>query len=59
LGLIDGFGTVASVARDVIGYEKVVDFTTYETFADRFAKKLGAGMGSILKLELINKYNIN
>jgi protease-4 len=37
----------------------VVDFTTYETFADRFAKKLGAGMGSILKLELINKYNIN
>ena len=59
LGLIDGFGTVASVARDVIGYEKVVDFTTYETFADRFAKKLGAGVGSILKLELINKYNIN
>jgi protease-4 len=55
LGLIDGFGTVSSIAKDVIGYEKVIDFTTYETFADRFAKKLGAGIGSVLHSQIINK----
>ena len=55
LGLIDGFGTVSSIAKDIIGYEKVVDFTTYETFADRFAKKLGAGIGSVLHNQIINK----
>jgi protease-4 len=60
LGLIDGFGTVSSIAKDVIGYEKVIDFTTYETFADRFAKKLGAGIGSVLHSQIINKnYQLN
>jgi len=60
LGLIDGFGTVSSIAKDVIGYKKVIDFTTYETFADRFAKKLGAGIGSVLHSQIINKnYQLN
>jgi protease-4 len=60
LGLIDGFGDVYSVARDNLGYEEVVDFTTYETFADRFAKKIGAGISSSFDYNfLLNKFNIN
>jgi protease-4 len=60
LGLIDGFGTVSSVARDEIGFEKVVDFTTYETFADRFAKKIGAGIGHVINTNsFANKFQLN
>lgn len=60
LGLIDGFGDVYSVARDNLGYEEVVDFTIYETFADRFAKKIGAGISSSFNYSfLFNKFNIN
>ncbi len=42
LGLADGFGTVGSVARDVIKAEKLVDFTIKENIAERFAKRLRA-----------------
>jgi protease-4 len=48
LGLADGFGTVESVARDVIRAENIVDFTTKENFADRIAKRLGMGAMSAL-----------
>ncbi len=40
LGLADGFGTVGSVARDVIKAERMVDFTIKENIAERFAKRL-------------------
>jgi protease-4 len=43
LGLTDGYGTVESVARDVIKAEEVVDFTRKENLAERFARKFGAG----------------
>ncbi len=46
MGLADDFGSVDSVARDVIKVENIVDFTTREGFADRLAKKLGAGVAS-------------
>ncbi len=46
MGLADEMGTVDSVARDVIKVENIVDFTTREGFADRIAKKLGAGVAS-------------
>lgn len=46
MGLADAIGSVDSVARDVIKVEKIVDFTTREGFADRLAKKLGAGVAS-------------
>lgn len=42
LGLIDGFGSASSVARDVIGVEKMKNFTKKDSPIDRFAKKLGA-----------------
>ncbi len=46
MGLADEFGSVDSVARDVIKVENIVDFTTHEGLADRLAKKFGAGVAS-------------
>ncbi len=46
LGLADDMGNIYSVARDVVGFEEVVDFTDYDSFADRFAKQLGIGIGT-------------
>ncbi len=48
LGLADGFGSLESVARDVIKAEKIVDFTVKEGFADRLAKRFGAGVASAI-----------
>jgi protease-4 len=48
MGLADGFGTVESVARDVVKAENIVDFTMKENFADRLAKRLGVGAMSAL-----------
>ncbi len=48
LGLADDMGSVESVARDVIKAENIVDYTTHEGFADRLAKKFGAGVASML-----------
>ncbi len=46
MGLADGYGSVESVAREVIKAEKIVDFTVKEGFADRLAKRFGAGVAS-------------
>ncbi len=46
MGLADGYGNVESVARDVIKAEDIVDFTVKEGFADRLAKRFGAGVVS-------------
>jgi protease-4 len=46
MGLADGYGSVESVARDVIKVEEIVDFTVKEGFADRLAKRFGAGVVS-------------
>jgi protease IV len=43
LGLADDFGSVDSVARDVIKAEKVLDYSVKDNIAERFAKRLGAG----------------
>ena len=45
LGLADGLGSAASVARDVIHADKIVDYTPEEGFADRFAKHFGMALG--------------
>jgi len=42
LGLADGFGTVESVARDVLGAEDVRDYTVKPNFAEKFARRFGA-----------------
>jgi protease-4 len=43
MGLADDFGSVDSVARDVIKAEKVLDYSVKDNIAERFAKRLGAG----------------
>ena len=42
LGLADGFGSLESVARDVIKAEHVVDFTPEENYLEQISKRLGA-----------------
>lgn len=46
LGLADEFGSLESVARDVIKAEHIVDFTKHDGLADRLAKRFGAGVAS-------------
>lgn len=46
LGLADDLGSLGSVARDVIGEEKIVDFTYRKRWIDRFAERFGAAIGS-------------
>ena len=48
LGLADGYGSVESVARDVIKAEEIVDFTPHEGIANRLADKFGVVMSNIL-----------
>ncbi len=48
MGLADGYGSVESVARDVIKAEDIVDFTMKESFGERLAKRFGAGVASAL-----------
>jgi protease IV len=48
LGLIDGFGSAAHVAREVIGTEKILDFTHKPDYFERLAEQFGASMSSYL-----------
>jgi len=43
MGLADAIGSSSYVAREVIGAEKIVDFTRGEDLFERLAKKMGAG----------------
>jgi protease-4 len=52
LGLVDDFGTVDSVARDVIKAENVLDYSVRENLAERVAKRLGAGIAQSVLLRL-------
>lgn len=46
LGLVDGFGSVRSVARDVLKVENVVDFTQQSDILERISKRLGSSLRS-------------
>ncbi|MFZ5575701.1 MAG: S49 family peptidase [Pseudomonadota bacterium] len=48
LGLADAYGTVESVARDVIKAEDIVDYTQQDSLIDRLAGRLGAGAAKAL-----------
>lgn len=52
MGLADDFGTVDSVARDLIKAESILDYSVKENIAERFAKRLGAEMGQSLGVRL-------
>ena len=45
-GLADGYGSVDSVARDVVKAETIVDYTEKENVAERLAKRFGASAAS-------------
>lgn len=45
MGLADGFGTVDSVARDIVKVEDIVDYTAHEGLHERVLKKFGAAVG--------------
>ena len=53
MGLADGYGTVDSVARDLIKVEKVLDYSIKENIAERFAKRLGAEVGQSIALKVL------
>lgn len=50
LGLVDALGSTSYVAREVVGEEKLVDFTVKDSPFDRFTKKLGASVGAQLAM---------
>ena len=52
MGLTDGFGTVDSVARDLIKADTILDYSVKENIAERFAKRLGAEIGQALSFRM-------
>jgi protease IV len=48
IGLADGFGTLDSVARDVIKAEDIVDYTQKEGIAEKVARRFGAAAAGAL-----------
>jgi protease-4 len=48
LGIADGFGSLESVARDVVKAEDIVDFSARESVVERFARRFGASAASAL-----------
>ncbi|MBX7230051.1 MAG: S49 family peptidase [Burkholderiaceae bacterium] len=55
VGLADEFGSVDSVAREVIQAPDLMDFSPHENVAERLAKKLGASFGVGLVQAITNK----
>ncbi len=49
LGLIDGLGSASYVAREVIGAEKVVDYTPQPDLFERLSSGVGAAMARALE----------
>jgi protease-4 len=53
IGLVDGYGTVDSVAREVFKAPDILDYTMKENFAERVAKRFGAEVGAAAGKALI------
>lgn len=54
LGLVDALGSAGYVAREVIGAEKIIDYTLHDTYFQQFAKQLTSAFfgGTGARLEL-------
>ena len=52
LGLADGYGSVDSIARDMLGTEEKVNFTPQERLIDRLAGKFGASFAQAIGLNI-------
>ena len=55
-GLVDGLGSVESVARDVVKAEDLVDYTVEENSFDKIARRLGMSFGAGV-MQAVNKTN--
>lgn len=55
LGLVDGLGSSSYVAREIIGVERMVDFTHRPDFLDRFTDRIGVTMANVLATSLGTK----
>jgi protease-4 len=53
IGLVDGYGTVETVARDTFKAPDILDYTMKENFAERVAKRFGAEVGAAAGKALI------
>lgn len=58
LGLVDGFGSAGYVAREVVGIEKIQDYTYREDIFQRFAQSFGSALIRPVR-ELISFPTIN
>lgn len=47
LGLVDALGSSSFVAREIVGVEKIVDYTPRADFFERFADRLGASFAKM------------
>jgi protease-4 len=52
LGLADDFGSVQSVAREVVKAPELIDYTRRENILDRVARRVGAEFGAALRASL-------
>ena len=52
LGLVDGLGSSSMVARDIVGAEKLVDYTSRPRPIDRIIKQFGAEVARELVLQI-------
>ena len=59
MGLADDFGTVDSVARDLIKVENILDYSVKENIAERFAKRFGADVSQGLLLRLFGSDRVS
>ena len=48
MGLIDGLGSSSYVAREVIGAEKIVDYTYRQPYFERMIERFGTTMGTAM-----------
>ncbi len=48
LGLIDGLGSSSYVAREIIGAEKIVDYTDHRPYFEKLVERLGAGVAQAI-----------
>ena len=48
LGLVDGLGSSSYVAREIVGVEKIVDFTPRTNYLDRLADRIGVSAANLI-----------
>ncbi len=48
LGLVDGLGSSSYVARELIGVERIEDFTRHPDYFEQFAERIGVSIAEVL-----------